>query len=233
MKKTALGPRALGLAVAISAAGLSASAVAAAEPEISANVALTSDYVWRGESQSDEELALQGGFDYEHASGFYIGTWGSSVDFGGDEDIELDYYLGFASELNGISYDIGYVYLDYPGSDDTDGWWEVYASLSKDFEAFSGELGATYTTDFVASGEDGYYLYLSGSVPVGLFSIGGTVGYQSHDSDYIDDDSWIHYQLGIATSYAGVDFDLSYHDTNVDDYELMEDRIVFTIAKAF
>ena len=49
--------------------------------QISGNVALTTDYRFRGISQSDEELAIQGGFDAEFGPGFYIGTWGSSVDF--------------------------------------------------------------------------------------------------------------------------------------------------------
>ena len=49
--------------------------------EISGNVALTSDYRFRGISQSDTSAAIQGGFDAEFSPGFYIGTWGSSVDF--------------------------------------------------------------------------------------------------------------------------------------------------------
>jgi len=51
--------------------------------EISANVALTTDYVWRGISQNQEDPALQGGFDYAHDSGFYLGAWAANVNFGG------------------------------------------------------------------------------------------------------------------------------------------------------
>ncbi|MCB1710405.1 MAG: TorF family putative porin, partial [Halioglobus sp.] len=53
--------------------------------EISGNVALTSDYRFRGISQSDESAAIQGGFDVEFSPGFYVGTWGSSVDFDSNE----------------------------------------------------------------------------------------------------------------------------------------------------
>jgi hypothetical protein len=58
----------------------------AAMAEISANVTLASDYVFRGVSQTDNQMAIQGGFDWGHDSGFYVGTWASNVDsqfFGG------------------------------------------------------------------------------------------------------------------------------------------------------
>jgi len=69
--------------------------------EFSANVALTSDYVWRGMSQNDEGWAIQGGFDITHETGFTLGTWASNVKLlEGDTvkpedraDIEVDFYL--------------------------------------------------------------------------------------------------------------------------------------------
>ncbi|MEO1474307.1 MAG: TorF family putative porin, partial [Pseudomonadota bacterium] len=60
--------------------GIGATGTAAAEGEFSGNVTLTSDYVWRGISQSNEDLAIQGGFDYANGM-FYAGTWASSIDF--------------------------------------------------------------------------------------------------------------------------------------------------------
>ena len=70
-----------------------------AESPISANVALTSNYIFRGQTQNNEDPALQGGFDFEHGSGFYAGVWGSNVDFGGDESTELDFYGGWGLSL--------------------------------------------------------------------------------------------------------------------------------------
>ena len=64
-----------------------ASLTTAASAEFSGNVALTTDYVWRGVSQTDEGPAVQGGFDYEHESGFSAGVWGSNVDFDGDTGV--------------------------------------------------------------------------------------------------------------------------------------------------
>ena len=60
---------------------LAAATSAQAEVEISGNVALTSDYKFRGISQSNEDIAIQGGFDVAFENGIYIGTWGSTVDF--------------------------------------------------------------------------------------------------------------------------------------------------------
>ena len=71
------------LSIAAAAVLIGSASLATAEESysVSGNVALTSDYKFRGISQSDEDIAIQGGFDFEHESGFYLGTWGSSVDF--------------------------------------------------------------------------------------------------------------------------------------------------------
>ena len=96
----------------------------AAMAEISGNVSMVSDYAFRGVSQTDNQMAIQGGFDYAHESGFYVGTWASNVDsnfLGGDgvdPQIELDLYAGYGMELaNGVGLDFGVLQYFYPGSD--------------------------------------------------------------------------------------------------------------------
>lgn len=103
----------------------------------SGNVTLTNDYVFRGFTQTGEDPAIQGGLDWDSGSGFYLGTWASNVDFGpGDEaNIEIDIYGGYAGEINGFTYDVGYLYYLYPGAPgalDYD-FWEVYGSVGYDF----------------------------------------------------------------------------------------------------
>jgi len=61
--------------------------------EFSANVALSTDYMYRGGSQTNEQPAISGGFDYAHSSGVYAGLWASNVDFGDSANIEFDFYL--------------------------------------------------------------------------------------------------------------------------------------------
>jgi len=92
-----------------------------AQAEISANVAMASDYVFRGLSQTDNQMALQGGFDYEHDSGLYIGTWASNVsqdffneDGSNDPQLEVDLYAGYSGEIGVIGYDVGYLRYQYP-----------------------------------------------------------------------------------------------------------------------
>ena len=107
---------------------------------VSANVAFSSDYFWRGMTQSDGP-AMSGGFDYESESGFYAGIWGSNVNFNDGAGSELDYYAGYAFSLNEIGIDIGYVVFDYPENKtglDFDEW--VLGLSFKD-------LGLTFTDD--------------------------------------------------------------------------------------
>ena len=98
---------------------------------------MTSDYTFRGISQTAEDPAIQGGFDYEHGSGLYIGTWASNVDFEvqtvSDATMELDVYGGIAGEFdNGLGWDVGILSYNYPGADSSleYDFTEVYGSLS-------------------------------------------------------------------------------------------------------
>ena len=93
------------------------------EHTVSFNAALTSDYRYRGLSQTRLKPALQGGADYTHnPSGFYVGTWASTIkwtkDLGGDGDVEIDIYGGKRGEISpGLTYDVGGLYYYYPSND--------------------------------------------------------------------------------------------------------------------
>ncbi|HAI96363.1 MAG TPA: hypothetical protein DCL50_02870, partial [Methylococcaceae bacterium] len=111
-------------------AGLLVASGAASAIELSGNVALTTDYVWRGVSQTDGSPAIQGGFDADLGNGLYAGVWGSNVDFGGDESMELDVYAGWAGEFNGVGVDVGVLHYAYPTSGTETDFTEVYVGLS-------------------------------------------------------------------------------------------------------
>ncbi|KMS53475.1 hypothetical protein V474_22435 [Novosphingobium barchaimii LL02] len=105
---------------------------------VAGTVALVSDYRFRGVSQSDKELAVQGGVSVTHASGFYVGTWASNLSgwgtFGGS-NTELDIYGGFATEVtSGVTLDAGLTWYMYPGGSDITDFAEPYVKLS-------GEVG--------------------------------------------------------------------------------------------
>jgi len=69
------------------------------------NVGLYSQYIFRGLTQTREDPALQGGVDYSHSNGFYVGMWGSNISWLTDADayksssLEIDIYAGYAAEI--------------------------------------------------------------------------------------------------------------------------------------
>ena len=81
---------------------------------VSANVGYTTDYVFRGISQSNEDAAVQGGVDFT-CGRFYIGTWGSSIAFGGSAT-EIDVYGGVRTKTGPVNWDLGFIYYAYPGA---------------------------------------------------------------------------------------------------------------------
>lgn len=110
---------AAGLAtLALSQTALAQQAPAAPETTLAFNVGAVTEYRYRGISQSRLKPALQGGVDFNHASGLYLGFWGSSIkwikDAGGGANAELDFYGGYKTELGGVGLDVGVLRYQYP-----------------------------------------------------------------------------------------------------------------------
>lgn len=113
--------------------------------ELTGNVGATNNYVWRGVTQAADGPAISGGVDYEHGSGFYAGTWISNVNFSaatGSQQYEQDYYAGFAGGSGDLSYDVGYIYWDYPLAPGAD-FGEAYGSVGYDILS----VQVNYTTN--------------------------------------------------------------------------------------
>ncbi|MFZ9811516.1 MAG: TorF family putative porin, partial [Burkholderiaceae bacterium] len=160
MKKTLL-------ALSLAAAMLPLSAPVVKAEGISANVGLFSDYRFRGISQTDTKPALQGGFDYSHASGFYLGNWNSSLSsslYPGSSGLESDLYFGYSTEVGGIGIDVGSNYYYYAGATGAN-TNELYVGLTYGPVTFKTSYA---TTDyFGATGSKNHLYYnLSGSVPL-------------------------------------------------------------------
>ncbi|QFU77130.1 hypothetical protein EY643_16520 [Halioglobus maricola] len=223
-------------------AGATATTVQAGE--ISANVALTSDYRFRGISQSDESIALQGGFDYAFDNGIYLGTWGSTVDFdsadGFDGSLELDYYVGWGMDVGENSaIDVGYLYYDYPGDDGDEGdYQELYGSFS--FHDFT--VGMAYSDDYYGETDTFFYYYADYSLGLGEnFSLDFHVGYNDLDEDggflSNEEDSYTDYSVALSTSWLAVDWSLAYVGTTLDEKDVFDtdwadDTVVFTVSKS-
>ena len=196
----------------VSAAALAVLAIPAAAQEtdppkpitVSGSVGLVSDYRFRGVSQSDENLAVQGGFTVAHESGLYIGTWGSNLAGWGTFDgsnMELDLIAGFKFPVGGGTLDIGATWYMYPGGFDNTDFIEPYVKLSGTvgpatltagvaYAPQQEALGAWYSNGELAAegtydnpGDKNDNLYIWGDVAAGIPDTGLTVkahiGYSS------------------------------------------------------
>jgi len=124
--KTYLTISAIALAAAATLSSgtvLAQAAAPAAAPDfvVTGNFGITSDYRFRGISQTDGDPAFQGGFDLAHSSGLYVGTWGSNVSSwaagpGTSTKLEIDLYGGYKTTVGAIGVDIGAIAYMYPGS---------------------------------------------------------------------------------------------------------------------
>ncbi len=237
---------------AVLVSSLMAASVAQAAVEVSGDVALTSNYLFRGVSQTENGMAVQGGLTATHESGAYASVWASSIGFGGgpggDEGsgMEGNLVFGYASSVGDVEYDIGYLRYFYPGADKKGGaprlsFNEVYGSLS-----YAGAtVGLAYSEDYF--GESGDYLYtfvgyeaellenLTGSVQVGYNKFFKTAdaaafGLVNNDKSYVD------YTVGLSYAYSGLDFGLAYvgvDGNGKDAFNGDVNKVVFSVAKSF
>tara|TARA_Y100001970_G_C14259557_1_gene878698 strand:- start:5576 stop:6193 length:618 start_codon:yes stop_codon:yes gene_type:complete len=179
--------------------------------QFESNIALSSEYMWRGMTQTDGQAAVSGGFDISGESGAYFGVWGSNVEYGDDATMELDYYVGYAGETeSGVSYDFGYLLYDFPGADyDAE---EIYLGLGFSY------FGVTYY-----AGQDDAADNLEFSASLGESGVGLTFG----DYDEIGKYTILSYDLPF--DLAGLTVSLSWNDIDYDD-GLAKDDDVFAIT---
>jgi uncharacterized protein (TIGR02001 family) len=231
------------LGAAVAAGALLAGGTARAEGAFSGSVTLTSDYVFRGISQSDGAAAIQGSLDYSNGI-FYAGLWGSSVNFGavGPTDLasmELDAYVGVKPTTGPVNWDLGVIGYFYPNSTDLVGEFDYYegkvaASISP-ADGFTLGAAVFYSPDFFAETGDAYYVELNGSYAFSdAFSVSAAYGNQ--DVDLIGDyDTW---SVGAKYAYAGFTFGLTYSDSEafdegfVFDETLSDGRFVLSVGRA-
>jgi len=235
----------------------------------SANFAMTTDYMYRGITQSNEQPAISGGFDWAYETGsfanVYAGIWASSLEFGdGDTSTEIDYYIGLNGEFaNGITWDTGWLYYQYPATDADSGpgvgdfdFWEIHGKLGYTFADVALEpsigFGIDYSPDFFGEDDDG--IYYSGTLGLSLpmeFGLSFTVGHQDVDGDkttglaagVLTDQGfdYTHYVVGLSRSVSIFDLDVSWYDTfdngSNGGADFCNDEacsaLVFTIGAAF
>lgn len=242
------------MAVSLAAAGLSIATPAMAQSDdgapsefsVSANTAITTDYRFRGVSLSGGDPAIQGGFDVGHESGFYIGTWASSIDGGPSYgEVELDIYAGWSGSLSdAVSVDIGILYYLYPTEElglDTD-YIEPYASISTAFGPAEATFGIAYAPKQDSLGnDDNLYVYtdLGVGIPDTPFTLTGHLGYT--DGALAPpllagaaDDTGLDWSIGASVTEGNFEIGVAYigvEGPSIDGFT--DDALVGTISASF
>jgi uncharacterized protein (TIGR02001 family) len=207
-------------------------ALAQSAPELSYGVALTSNYIDQGVTQSDDKPAIQG-YGEVAVGLFYGGVWASTVDFGeGTEDnVEFDLYAGIRPSFGDLSLDLNYTRFIY---DDTGDYGGEFALIATHPLSDIGEVaGAIYYGQPPEEEGDPDDQYTWGEIAMAfpfaeVWSAGGTIGADFGTHDLPDGDKYA-WDLGVSR-YIGdyVTLDVRYYDSNYD-----EDTFVASIAADF
>ena len=236
----------------LAAAMLATSSAAVAE--ISGNVTLASDYIFRGISQTDNQFAIQGGLDYAWDNGFYVGTWASNVDSSffdnlRDPQTELDLYGGYSGEYDDFGYDVGYLRYQYPSSDNVN-TNEVY--LSGSYMGFTLSVNYSDELQFILSDQSAWYVKAAYETTLPWYEIGFSAHVGNSFGDAFDvgpldvndsglKDSYADWSIGVSKSWMGADFGLTYTDltdikfpdgTKCSSSDWCDSKVVLTVGKS-
>lgn len=250
-------------AFALQGAVLAADAAPAAPASphtFTSNVGFVTDYSFRGISQTMGEPAVQGGFDYSHTSGLYLGLWGSNVSGSQftDGNLETDWYGGWAKTWGDWGINIGGLYYFYPGAklgngdkyDTFEGnaavsWKWISAKISYAFTDFFGCNASSCGPAFNDGSSGSTYIELNATYPINdAFSVTGHIGHQTIEGTTVDLD-YTDYKIGVNYLYNGFNFGLAYKDTDADSslytltkasgkqVDLSEGKVIVSVSKTF
>jgi uncharacterized protein (TIGR02001 family) len=229
-------------ALATPGLAMAADAAPASPHTFTSNVGLVSDYLYRGISQTGGKPAIQGGFDYAHASGFYAGAWGSSISWLTDSpsvtgatsaQLELDTYLGFKNGFaTDLSYDVGFLRYNYPAiysatlpagaaKADTN---EIYGAISWKWltAKYSHSTGDTFG---ISNASGTSYAELNASYPIADtgITLGAHYGKQTYKGSSADalvaassTPTYSDYKLSASKDFSGYVLGLAYSNTNAN-----------------
>ncbi len=220
--------------------------------DFTGSLALTTDYLFRGISQTDNSPSVQGVLEWEYAVSPefkpFLGIFASNLDFndGNEATIEMDFYGGFRGEIAGFTYSIGGIGYVYPGanSDLNYDYAEAAFKLGYDF-GFAAVTGAiNYSPDYFAASGDAVYVAGDVAVPLPFIPLETKllfhVGRQWIDkNDRFGTPDYTDWNIGIATTIDGFTLTLAYADTSLSKNEcfggrnLCDGRVLFTVSKAF
>lgn len=221
---------------AVLALGIPVRAVAS---ELAGAIALTSEYIYRGQALSDGKPALQAGIDYAHDSGFFAGVWGSTVDLQGpatQRDLEVDYYLGYHYVPQApVSVALSLVRYTWPGQEGRFDYDFTEGLLTLTYqERYSVEFG--YSRDVYGWDAAGRHVELRGDRPLdSAWIISAGIGY--NDIEDTGTSNYLYWDVGATARYSRLMLDLRWHDNETPRGTLSGlsagSHIVATLSLAF
>jgi uncharacterized protein (TIGR02001 family) len=193
---------------------------------VNGSLALTSDYVWRGVSQSNDSAAVQASLKLTGDGGFYGSVWASNVEFAPalEASSEFDVIVGWSGAISdNVALDVSLVHYLYPSTTADLDWTEASATMTV---ASNYWLSAGWSNDALALDVDGLYLQAGARLPVGeRFRLEGLIGHYDVDNA-AGPDTYLHGQVNaIWVVSAPVELRLSLHDTNGSGETLYGDRL--------
>lgn len=226
----------LALCSAVATVALGGAAMAQ-DITVTGNVGITSDYVFRGISQTNEDPAIQGGVDLT-AGLFYAGAWASNVDFGDSTDAEVDLYAGVKPQFAGFNFDVAAIYYGYVNQPSAANWdyWEGKVAVSRPFGPLTVGGAVYYSPEFTGKTGQAWYYEVNGAYAFNdQWSVSGAVGNQKYEDFDFDYTTW---NLGVSWAFAPhLTADLRYHDVENDAKDVFGDiadsRGVLSIKAVF
>jgi uncharacterized protein (TIGR02001 family) len=196
-------------------------------------VSLTSDYRFRGVSQSSRDAAVQGWVQYDHASGFFANIWASTIDFDDastyDSSVEVDLTAGYNFKIDANTTGVGKVlYYWYPGSDAPSGfghyeYWELQGEIDHSFGDIATSLNVAYSPDYFGETGDAWALTGGASKPMMdsfLFFTGGLDASVHAGYQWIDQGTdYFFYDIGATAKWEDFAFDVRWVDTDLNKAE--------------
>jgi uncharacterized protein (TIGR02001 family) len=224
--------------------------ISVAQAQVTGNLGLTSDYRFRGVSQTQNAPAVQGGIDYTHSSGFYVGNWNSSVSsdlYTNGAGVESDLYAGFKSKFLGFDLDVGSMNYFYPratnGTSTNFDTNELYVAVGKG--PLTAKVSNSLSNYFgTANSKNSQYYQADIVQPLGkskislLAHVGRTEVNNSSSLNYTD------YNVGLGYDLQGWDLAAKYYTTTsttsafqtantINGQRLYKDAAVFSVSKSF
>jgi uncharacterized protein (TIGR02001 family) len=186
--------------------------------QISGSVSLVSDYRFRGISQTDIAPAIQPALQLDHASGFFVGFWGSNVaDFNG-ATTEIDLSAGWSGIVAGLDTSFGVLGYLYPGGSGTD-VAELFGTFSLPVGPLVASLGLNWAPEQANSGASRYaYAAVSAAIPGTPLTLSGSIGHER--GGFVSDDTgrttakW-DWMLGASASWSTLTLGLAYLGTDL------------------